>query len=509
MIDNTIPTEANDPHNPKDQVLGYKQELFRGFNSFMSFAFNFTAVAVISSISSLFPTALAYGGPAVVLWSWIGASVFTIICGYSMAEICSAYPNSGSVYYWAGRMSPPKYSPLISYLTGWSNLLGNVASDAFLAVAFSEFVSICLVLGSYGPLSNEFKVLVGIISLVIWAAINLLRVDTQGWISTAGASWQVITTFAVVGVLIAFTAGPSHHATASELFFGFYNDTGYKSVSYVVLLGTLSATYSFTGYESSAHMAEETKEASTACAVGIVNTCVATAVLGLIYILGLLYATAYDVKSFAESNAPEFLGISTVFQITGGKTIGNILTAFLVVNFFFSGMSSLTVTIRTTFAMSRDNCFPFSQYVRKVSTKNQVAIYAILAVFLMDVSLVMLQLVSTTAFQAITSISTIGYQVSYAIPIILRVTYFRDKFPKADYDLGIWGVPAGIISSIFLISTSVLFVLPNDPKSLNWAPIVFVMTIFVAGTYWMVSARHWFKGVNIIIPIEEEYQTKI
>ncbi len=78
--------------------MGYKQELYRGFSAFMSFSFCFTAVAVISSITGLFTTAMATGGPAVIMWSWIIGSVLTIIVTLSLAEICSTYPSAGRYY---------------------------------------------------------------------------------------------------------------------------------------------------------------------------------------------------------------------------------------------------------------------------------------------------------------------------------------------------------------------------------------------------------------------------
>ncbi|KAJ2984583.1 hypothetical protein HDV02_001044, partial [Globomyces sp. JEL0801] len=55
-----------DPIDEDEAVLnqmGYKQELYRGFSSLMNFSFCFTAVAVVSSLSGLFPTAMATGGP--------------------------------------------------------------------------------------------------------------------------------------------------------------------------------------------------------------------------------------------------------------------------------------------------------------------------------------------------------------------------------------------------------------------------------------------------------------
>ncbi len=104
----------------------YANELYKGFNTLMSFSFCFTTVSVISCLSGLFITAIKTGGPVVLFWSWIVSSIFSISVGAVMAEICSTYPSAGSVYYWAGIMAPEKYSDVIAYFTGWFNFMGKI-----------------------------------------------------------------------------------------------------------------------------------------------------------------------------------------------------------------------------------------------------------------------------------------------------------------------------------------------------------------------------------------------
>jgi amino acid transporter len=59
---------------------------------------------------------------------------------------------------------------------------------------------------------------------------------------------------------------------------------------YVSCIGLLMCLFSFSGYEGGAHMAEETKNASSSAPKGIILTCIVTAITGLIYIAGILYA---------------------------------------------------------------------------------------------------------------------------------------------------------------------------------------------------------------------------
>jgi amino acid transporter len=101
-------------------------------------------VAVISSITVTFGGGLGIGGPAVLVWSWIGTSFFTVLVSLSMAEICSTYPTAGSVYHWAGMLANQSLAPSLCYVTGWFNFIGNAAGDASFAYGFSSLLAALL-----------------------------------------------------------------------------------------------------------------------------------------------------------------------------------------------------------------------------------------------------------------------------------------------------------------------------------------------------------------------------
>lgn len=209
------------------------------------------------------------------------------------------------------------------------------------------------------------------------------------------------------------------------------------------------------------------------------------------YITSLLIVSAGKVSQFVTHDVVDFIGVSAVFQTaTESRPITNLMTSFLVINLFFSGAGSISSTVRMVYAMGRDGSFPFGTSISKISTKNQTPVYAILATIGLDILLVLLQLISTTAFQVITSLSTIGFQLSYLIPILLRVTYFRLKFPDCNFNLGDCGLPLGIVSCFFLGTTSILFTFPTDPDKLNWTPIILSGIGAFAAIHWYFSARH-------------------
>ncbi len=182
------------------------------------------------------------------------------------------------------------------------------------------------------------------------------------------------------------------------------------------------------------------------------------------------------------------------------------MTSLLIINMFFAGFSSMTVTSRIGFAMARDGAFPYSSYLYKVSNKTKAPDRIIGLVFVLDVLLCLLPLISSTAFEAITGISAVGYQISYAIPILCRLTVSRKTFKKSAFDLGWASIPIGWISVAFLCITSIFFVLPfrleNDQsitaENFNYSIVILSLIILLSLVYWYLpapyGARHFFTG---------------
>lgn len=289
------------------------------------------------------------------------------------------------------------------------------------------------------------------------------------------------------------------------------------STIYVSCIGLLMCLFSFSGYEGGAHMAEETKNASASAPRGIILTCVVTAVTGFIYIAGLLFACQNRITEYytGESDYAVVNLFVTAFTDSEGvyrKTGAIAMTTLLIINIFFAGFSSMTVTSRIGFAMARDGAFPGSKFLYKVNENTKAPDRVIGLVFVMDVLLCLLPLISTTAFEAITSVSAIGYQISYAIPILLRLTVSKNTFRKSSFDLGVMSLPIGWISVIWLVLTSIFFVLPSKfdenmhqtIENFNWTSVVLGIIFIIALLYWFLAAKKFFQGPKRIHDGEEE-----
>ena len=99
-------------------------------SGFSNFAISFTIISILSGCLTVYSYGLLHGGPPVMNWGWLFVGLMVIFAGLSMAEICSAYPTAGGLYYWSAKLAPGKSGPWWSWFTGWFNLLGQVAVTA-------------------------------------------------------------------------------------------------------------------------------------------------------------------------------------------------------------------------------------------------------------------------------------------------------------------------------------------------------------------------------------------
>ncbi|CAF1989261.1 unnamed protein product [Rotaria magnacalcarata] len=478
------------------EEMGYKQELYRGFSPFMSFAFCFTAVNVLASISIGFTYSLTTGGSGVTIWAWVIGSLFTILIGLSLAEICSVYPSAGSVYHWAGQLVPVKHAPLASFICGWFNFLGNFAGDVAFASGFATIVNAAIIMGGNDSLNIGAQVGIGIGITFVWAVQNALRIDQQGWLNNFAVFFQLGSAITIVVVL--FSMAPER-ATARDVFTSTYNGTGF-SFPYVCVISILSTLFSFSGYEAGAHLAEETRGASRAAPKGIVGTCICSAITGFVYLLALLFSIP-DINNFIMNNSGDNSTQSfttDAYQAAVPYAGALALTILLIINLYFAGMSSLTVTTRIGFAMARDGVFPLSIYLRWIFEPTKTPLGNVIFVFFIDSLLLLLQLASETAFSAILSIATLGFQISYFMPILFRCTTARRSFPVGEFNLGRFGLPIAIISATWLFITSIIMFFPSEypvtKDSMNYAVVIVGGVFLLAAMYWIFSARHWFIG---------------
>src|SRR6185503_4644623 len=168
--------------------------------------------------------------------------------------------------------------------------------------------------------------------LLLHGIVNTFGVRLVARLNDVSAWWHVVGVIVIVAVLALV---PERHQPASFVFGGFVNQTGFASRLYVGLLGLLLAQYTFTGYDASAHMTEETIDAAVAGPRGIVLAIAVSLVAGFALLLGVTFAIqSYEGALRSATGVPP----AQIFLDAVGTTGGTFLLLIAIGAQLFCGM---------------------------------------------------------------------------------------------------------------------------------------------------------------------------
>ncbi|HKB34420.1 MAG TPA: amino acid permease [Candidatus Dormibacteraeota bacterium] len=478
--------------------LGYAQELRRRMSTFSNFAVSFTIISILSGCLTLYGYGMNTGGPVDMNIGWPVVGVFVLMVGLAMAELASSFPTAGGLYYWSAKLGG-KNSAAWSWFTGWFNLLGQVGVTAGIDFGLALFADALLnALFNY-PTAPGWIVLIYAVVLFLHGLLNTFGVGVVALLNDISVWWHLIGV-AIIFVVLFFV--PAHHQSVSFIFTNFVNNTGFGNSYYVFLIGLLLAQYTFTGYDASAHMTEETHNAAVAGPRGIVWSIIISLIAGWILLIGVTSAIQnYGAESTAVTPAAQ------IFIDAVGHNLGLFLLFIVVGAQFYCGMSSVTANSRMIYAFSRDGAVPGSQFWHKINPRTRTPTnsiwFAAVGAFILGLP----YLWSPVAYAAVTSIAVIGLYIAYGIPILLRLLA-GEKFQRGPWHLRQYSYIVGWIAVVWIVFIAILFVLPqvtpgNTLLTFNYAILAVAVVLVYSGGYWFLSAKNWFKGPKVQGTAEE------
>ena len=492
--------------------MGYAQELRRRMSGFSNFAVSFTIISILSGCLTLYGYGMNVGGPVVMTWGWPFVGVMTLFVGLAMAEVCSSFPTAGGLYYWSAKLAP-RNGPAWSWFTGWFNFLGQVAVTAGIDFGAAFFINSLLALQFSFATTAQHTVLIYFFVLLLHGMLNQFGIRLVALLNDISVWWHVVGVLIIVSVL-AFV--PSHHYPASKVFTSTFNGTGWSSLFYVLLLGLLLGQYTFTGYDASAHMTEETHDAASRAPRGIVMSIVVSLFAGWVLLIGVTFAI--KPHQYATDLAAHVTGVqpAEIFYNALGSTGAKLLLLIVIGAQLYCGMSSVTANSRMIYAFSRDGALPGSAFWHKVNKRTRTPTNAIWLAAGGAFILALPDLWNGTAYAAVTSIATIGLYIAYVIPTFLRLRQ-GENFKRGPWHLGRWSYVVGWIAVVWVAIITILFMLPTvspvTGKTFNYTIVAVVAVIGFAGIYWLVSAKNWFTGprsqgnAEELAAIERELET--
>jgi amino acid transporter len=500
--------------------LGYSQELSRSWSGFQNFAISFTIISVLAGCFTTYYQAWNNGGPIAISWGWPIISAFILIIAFCMAELVSAFPTAGGIYWWSSRLG----SPMWGWFTGWFNLLGLIAILASVDYFCAQFLGIVLglykvdFLGlNFGDAEHGLRETFILFALILGlhVFINIRGSHLVAVFNGISVWWHLAGVAVIIGILVVV---PDNHASFNTVFTDRINNSGFSQSMfwwYVLPLGFLLTQYTITGFDASAHISEETHDSENAAPKGVWRSVFYSAIIGYILLLAITFAAA-DPEAVTKGGG----GSPAVFLAAMSTAWVKAILIIAVIGQLFCGMSCMTSSSRMMYAFSRDGAVPGWRIWSKVNEK-RIPFNAVMAVAVFALILTLPALKGnkdglTVAFTAVVSIGVIGLYIAYVIPIWLRWR-MHDEFEPGPWTLGNkykWMCLVAVAEVIIVVVIG--FNLPFSSSGIPWeddfewslfnyTPVVTGGLFAIVGIWWLVSAHKTFKGPRTTVKeLDEE-----
>ncbi len=430
--------------------FGYGQELFRSMGGFSNFAISFSIISILTGAVTLYGYGLEMGGPLEMTLGWPVATLFTLTVAASMAELCSAYPTAGAMYHWAADLGGPG----AGWFVAWLNIFGLIAAQAGINYSCGQFILPFLGVAS----TSRNLLLMFAFILITQGLLNHYGVKLVAILNDLSVTVHVAGVFILVAALLVLAP----KQPVSFLFHG-VNSNGRSLYWWAFVLGLLQAQWTYTGFDASAHLAEETEDPRRHAPWGIVLSVAVSGVVGYLLLIALTLAIrtmpgAIGAKDAAGNAIPAVIAILATAL---GAKAGNAMAALASMAMWFCGLSCITSASRALYSLARDEGTPMASLMRSVNRSHGTPAPAIWAIVFASLA----AMLWTKAIPVVTSLSTVALYLAYTIPIVLGLRARRsgsDWPAAAVWNLGRFGPAINIVAIAFAAFISFVLVMPPN-----------------------------------------------
>jgi amino acid transporter len=466
------------------ESMGYRQELARRMNGFSNFAISFSIICILAGGITSFHVGFCTVGGAAIGIGWPLVALFSCAVAATMAQVASAYPTAGGLYHWASVLGGKGWG----WATAWFNLLGLVAVLAAINVGLFQFL--VGMIGWYrgeslqAPLWTQIVAMIAITGLQAVANAHGIRWTTR---CTDFSGYWIFLVATLLTVAMLWWGWPWRVWQLWE-FANYSGPSGgdiWPSQSNVWLLfamGFLLPAYTITGFDASAHVSEETKQAAIETPRGIIRSVVVSAIAGWLMLASFVIACP-DTAEAARQGPNALLWI--LQQVLPSWLVGLFLIGIAMAQ-FFCGLATVTSASRMVFAFARDGGLPASKWLQQVGrwqTPDR-------AVWLVATFAVLFS-VWTPVYSTITMVSVIFLYISYVIPSFLGWIAYGKRWKQ----MGPWQVgwayrPLAALSVIGCVGLIALGMLPPNDRAL-WVLAATIVALLIT---WWGGQRQRFPG---------------
>jgi len=465
----TDPTTSQEAQAERDaqelERLGYAQELLRSMGGFSSFAISFSIISILTGAVTLFDYGLQMGGPLEMTLGWPLASAGTLFVALSMAELCSALPTSGGTYHWSAELGGPTWA----WFTALLNIVGLTSALAAIDYGCAQFLAPVLGLQA----SNVVLLVTYALILISHGVINHIGIRWVAWLNDLSVSVHILGVLVLMAALWIFAPKQPLHFLLMPV----STSTLHAPYAWLFMLGLLQAAWTYTGYDASAHVAEETLDPRRRAPWGIVISIVVSGCFGYLLILSLAWSIpsisgVLNAKDAAGNPLPAVLAIVTG---TLGQHAGRAVLLLTVAAMWFCGLSTVTSVSRVIYALARDKGLPLATLWRKTHIRHKTPGAAIW----LSVTVAFLALVYSASYSVVTSLSVVGCYLAYNLPVYLgwrRKAQWISK--RGPWHLGRYSNLINILALLWAAASCAIMIMP--PNTLAGVSMAVVLAVLYA-----------------------------
>ncbi|KAL8954175.1 MAG: hypothetical protein Q9222_000059 [Ikaeria aurantiellina] len=456
------------------------------------------------------------GGPAGLVYGFMGVSVGTVSLFTSLGELASMAPTAGGQYYWVALLAPRSSRRFLSYVTGWLTVLEWQAVTAAGAYLFGTQIQGVVILNCPDYVSKGWHG-----TLLLWACISIGFVCNTLFSSALPKMESVVLVLYILGffaiiIPLVGTGGPK--SSAKEVFTTFVNGGQWPTDGLSFFVGIIGTVFSFLGTDAAIHMSEEIHDAAR-----VVPRCMLVAILiNGSFGFGMLIAVLFligDIETVLSTPPLTFPYMPIFLNATGSLGGATAMISVCLLISFFAITVQLTTSSRMYWSFAGDKGLPLSQTISQVRQGSAVPLNAIALSTVVACLLALINIGSSVAFNDVISLTISGLYSSYLVCLTLllwrRSTNFIETSAYESTNLsdgidnlrliwgpfhlpGIWGIINNVVAWAFTVI--ILFfsffppATPVDPATMNYNALVFGSVILFSMIYYSLYAKDHFTG---------------
>jgi amino acid transporter len=468
--------------------LGYARELSRRMGGFSNFALSLSIICILAGGVTSFHLGYCGVGGAAIGLGWPLGCLFALAVALTMAHVASAFPTAGGLYHWASILGGRGWG----WATAWLNLAGLITALAAINVGAFTFARGWLAtlgdsLASPGTASPVVQG-IGVAAITgSQALFNHMGIRLTSRLTDLIGYLILVVAACLTSAMLAYapTLDPARLWTFTNFSGAIGGEVWPASSSLAGLfaLGLLLPAYTMTGFDASAHAAEETVGAARNVPRGIVRSVLVSTLVGWAMLASVVMAIPEPAAVAARGDHAFPFALTAVLPRGLCAAIG----LGIAVAMYGCGLGAVTSASRMAYAFARDGGLPFSTALRTVGTKTRAPAAAIWTV----AASAWLFTLWTPVYATITAVCTMFLYISYVIPTALGArTYGRSWLRMGPWSLGRWFRPLAVICVVGCAGLVVIGVQPPNERSL----IVLGGMVALLAAGWFGLERRRFAG---------------